>query len=80
MLSRWASASLDGPATALETSTADAFRSQARFSAVASAQPPVAASAYSTISECGVLRRRRSKFSARTTCSTRRAGSARCAT
>jgi hypothetical protein len=80
MLSRWASASLDGPATALDASTADAFRSQARFSAVASDHPPVAASACSTISECGVLRRSRSKVSARTTCSTRRAGSAKCTT
>jgi hypothetical protein len=80
MFSRCASASLDGPATALDTSTADAFRSQARFSAVASDHPPVAASACSTISECGVLWRSRSKVSARTTCSTRRAGSARCAT
>ena len=80
MFSRWASASLDGPATALDTSTADAFRSQARFSAVASDHPPVAASACSTISECGVLRRSRSKVSARTTCSTLRPGSARCAT
>jgi hypothetical protein len=80
MFSRWASASLDGPATALDTRTADAFRSQARLSAVASDHPPVAASACSTISECGVLRRSRSKVSARTTCSTRRAGSAKCAT
>ena len=77
MFNRSASAALDGPATVRETTTAVTLRSQARCSAAASDQPPVAASSCRTTSPCGVHRRSRSKVSASTTCSTRRDASAR---